>query len=200
MPGNPTLFYHETVPALTCVATAVGITMAGFIAGQTASVSYQTTPALLEAPAPVLVKQWKKLFDIGFKVAIPSYAICTAIFSWLASQEPRSSPAFKFYVAAALLIPSNIPFTRIFVLPINNKLFEKDRSLASVSLTDAAAEAGVSKEETVHALVDKWATVNLGRVLITTTGALCAAYAAISKIDVRALSSVALSGGADRLG
>ncbi|KAL9079854.1 MAG: hypothetical protein Q9157_001310 [Trypethelium eluteriae] len=154
----------------------------------------------MEAPAPLLARQWKKLYDIGFSIGPAAYLISSSTFGWLASREPTSSSAFKLYVTAAILIPSSIPYTILLIQPTNDKLEQKVKSFANTSLTDAAVEAGVSKEETTHALVDKWATLNIGRAVISVTGTLCAAYAALSKIDVRGFSSVGLGSGANRLG
>jgi len=85
--------------------------------------------------------------------------------------------------------------------PYNNKLLEKANSLASASLEDTAAEAGVAKEETVHYLVDTWATLNLGRVVITAVAAVTAAWATLSPVEVIefSLSNVGLSSGANRM-
>lgn len=43
-----------------------------------------TCPALLDAPAPLLVKQWQKVFDTGKVVAPPLSIISAAIFGTLA--------------------------------------------------------------------------------------------------------------------
>jgi hypothetical protein len=68
--------------------------------------------------------------------------------------------------------------------PYNRKLLEKADSLASTSLEDAAAEAGVAKEETVHSLVDTWATLNLVRGLFAGVAAIGAAWAALSPAEL----------------
>ena len=178
----------------------------------------------MDAPAPLLAKQWKKLYDIGFKVGPATYLLNSVTFGWLASRgasattaesspavglgyanhesgaESTSSSAFKLYVTAAILLPSSILYTLLIIKPVNDKLEERVRSLASASLTDATVESGVSREETTHALVDKWATLNLGRAIIAVTGALCATYAALSKIDVRGITAIGLGKGADRMG
>ncbi|KAI9664043.1 MAG: hypothetical protein M1821_007534 [Bathelium mastoideum] len=223
MSRQPNLFYHETVPVAARVATAVGLTMAGFIAGQSACTSYQAIPAIMEAPAPLLARQWKKLYDIGFRIGPTAYIGNSVIIGWLASRgkyaaakqwqlilpdmangshdaEPISSSAFKLYVTTALLMASAIPYSIIFIKPLNEKLKQRVTSLTHASLTDAGVESGMSKEETTHALVDKWATLNFGRAVISTTGALCAIYAALSKIDVREFSAIGLGSGANRLG
>jgi hypothetical protein len=80
--------------------------------------------------------------------------------------EPSSSQTFKFYTAAAVLIPSIIPYTLGLMVQTNNKLLGKADSLATTEITDKAAEAGATQEETVHALIDMWATLNLGQAII----------------------------------
>ena len=83
----------------------------------------------------------------------------------------------------------------------NDKLHSRASSLATTSLTDAAAEAGVAEEETAHALVDKWATLNLGRSLLPLIGALCAAWATVAdSYEVLGLADVVFKSGANRMG
>ena len=114
--------------------------------------------------------------------------------------EPSSSRTFKFYTAAAVLIPSIIPYTLGLMGPTNNKLSGKADSLATTEITDKTAEAGVTQEETVHALIDRWATLNLGRAIITGIGSLCALWATLDKIDVVRFRDVGLTSGANRMG
>ncbi|KAF1352986.1 hypothetical protein EJ07DRAFT_182890 [Lizonia empirigonia] len=54
-------------------------------------------------------------------------------------QDPSSLP-FKLNVAAAVLFPSIIPFTLVFIVPTNNKLEAKMRDLAATSLEDLQCE------------------------------------------------------------
>lgn len=84
--------------------------------------------------------------------------------------------------------------------PTNEKLLEKERSLAATSLEDKAVEAGIAKSETTHALLDKWATLNLARALIVGVGAICTAWAAVDKKEFAGFKSFAFHTGADRLG
>lgn len=92
-----------------------------------------------------------------------------------------------------------MPYTFLLGEPVNKKLEEKERNLASASLTDASAEAGISKEETVHSLVDKWATINLGRVAVATVSAVLATWAAVARTEV--VPAVArFATGANRMG
>jgi len=86
------------------------------------------------------------------------------------------------------------------MIPTNNKLLGKADSLATTEITDKAAEAGVTQEETVHALVDKWATLNLGQAIITGIGSLCALWATLDKINVVRFQDVGLASGATEWG
>ena len=52
--------------------------------GSTGSISWQSVPALMDAPAPLLARQWKKIFDQGKVVAPPMALISSAIFGYLA--------------------------------------------------------------------------------------------------------------------
>lgn len=85
----------------------------------------------------------------------------------------------RLYIAAASLAAISVPYSLLALEPINKKLEEKAENLGKASITDAAAETGVTREETVHFLVDRWATVNLGRSLITGLAAVCATVAAV---------------------
>ncbi|KAF2463248.1 uncharacterized protein BDR25DRAFT_307855 [Lindgomyces ingoldianus] len=192
--------FNERVPSGILIAQAVGITTSVFLAGQNAAFSYATVPALLEAPAPLAARQWKKVFDLGKKVG-PILAVAGTIATgYLASQQDTSSLPFKLNLAATIIFPSIIPYTLAFMKPTNNKLLSKADSLASTELSNKAAEAGVTQSETVHALLDKWATLNLARALITCVGALCAVWAAIDKREAVGFSKAALKTGANRMG
>lgn len=91
----------------------------------------------------------------------------------------ESSPtALSLNIASTLLLPSIVPFTIFFIVPTNNKLFAKRDELAASSLEDKAVEKNVVGGETVHALIDKWATLNLARAMLVGAGAICAIVAA----------------------
>lgn len=92
-----------------------------------------------------------------------------------------------------------MPYTLFFMSSVNNKLHERASSLANASLTDTAAESGVAEAETTHALVDKWATLNLGRSLLPLMGTIAAAWAVVDKYEVLGLGATFRTG-ADRMG
>jgi hypothetical protein len=117
-------------------------------------------------------------------------------------QEPSSSTsAFKLYTTSAVLLPAALPYTILLLKPLNIKLLQKSDSLASAAIADTAAEAGVAQEETVHSLVDKWATLHLGRALLAATGAITATWATLSAVDVVGISlnDIGLGTGANRI-
>jgi hypothetical protein len=98
-----------------------------------------------------------------------------------------------------VLLPSIVPFTFAFIQPVNNKLIEKKNAMASASLDDKAVEAGVAEGETTHALIDKWATLNLARTVFLVAGALCASLAAVDKREVVGFNSIGLGNSANRM-
>lgn len=113
--------------------------------------------------------------------------------------EDTNSTAFKLNLAATILVPSIVPFTFAFIVPVNNKLIEKMNSLSSASLEDKAVEANVAEGETTHALLDKWATLNLARAALIAGGAICAALAASDKREIVGFKEVGLASGANRM-
>lgn len=102
----------------------------------------------------------------------------------------------RLYIAAAALAAVSVPYSLLALEPINKKLEEKASLLAKASITDAGAEAGITREETVHYLVDQWATMNLGRSIITGLAAVCATLAAVGHMEV----GFSVSSGANRMG
>jgi len=83
-----------------------------------------------------------------------------------------------------MLLPSVIPYTILLMGPLNAKLVAKAESMSKTSITDTAAEIGVTKDETVHALVDKWATLNLFRAIITGIAAMSATWGSLRSVEV----------------
>ncbi|KAB2576869.1 putative peptidase s9 s15 protein [Lasiodiplodia theobromae] len=180
----PVPAFLEPVPVSIRLAQAVGITASAFMCGQSAAASFLLTPSLLEAPAPLLARQWLKARNIYMKINLPSVAGSVALFGWLASRELPDSMPRQLYTAAALLYFAKIPYSFLFLHPTDMALQAKAASFATTSTVDTAAEVGLAKEETTHALADKWATINLGRAILGFTGAACAVWATLGRVDV----------------
>lgn len=113
--------------------------------------------------------------------------------------EGPKSNIFKYYVGSATLIASLAPYLVLVMNPINEKLMTAATKYESASLADDV-EAGVAQEETVHQLVDRWATFNLGRAIITGASAVCAAMAVVRPLEVVEYAAMKLASGAERLG
>ncbi|KAL1296962.1 hypothetical protein AAFC00_004562 [Neodothiora populina] len=177
------------------IAQVVGLTSSAYLAGAIGGISLFSCPALLQAPAPLLAKQWQTVFDKGKFLAPPLSVVSAAIFGGLAYRAPKESPSILLYTAAALLVPSIIPYTVFAMGTVNKKLSDK-----ASSLTDAAAESGIAQEETAHALVDKWATLNLIRSFLPLVATVCAAWASVDNYEILGLASLSLRSGANRMG
>lgn len=185
--------------------------------GANASLSFVAVPAVMQAPAPLAAKQWYTVLMRGGSFGIPlaiGSAIATAYvasqrmsLSWhrlpshtnTVSIDATNSLAFKLNFAATILLPSIVPFTFAFIKPVNDKLIEKMKSLSSASLEDKAVEDGVAEGETTHALIDKWATLNLARAVFLAVGALCTTLAAVDKREAIGFGDIGLSSGANRM-
>ena len=75
----------------------------------------------------------------------------------------------------------------LYMHSIAEKLKQKAIYLSSSNEGKDRGERGVRKEETVHYLVDRWATLNLGRVLLTSLSAVLATWAAVGRWQIREL-------------
>jgi len=105
-----------------------------------------------------------------------------------APTDPHGSLPFKLNLAATVLVPAIVPFTLAFILPTNHKLIAKKDEFASLSQKSTRAKAGmpggwedidVEGGETVHALIDRWAMLNLARAVLVAGGAFCTVLAAL---------------------
>ena len=67
------------------------------ITGKTFSASIATVPALLLAPAPVLSKQWKQMFDSDKALAPGVVVFSSSIFGYLAYNGIKPPLLHPFY-------------------------------------------------------------------------------------------------------
>jgi hypothetical protein len=79
------------------IAQVVGLTTASFAAGSIASFSLFVTPALLQAPAPILVKQWQTCFDKGATALPPLTVVGAVIFGALAYLGQSLTPSYSVH-------------------------------------------------------------------------------------------------------
>jgi hypothetical protein len=112
----------------------------------------------------------------------PDSPICPTLFQTStkisSTEDPKSTP-FRLNALATLLLPSIVPFTLLTMTPTNNKLLSKKDELATASLSNKNVEAFAAEGETVHELMDKWASLNMARAVLVAAGALCTVASAV---------------------
>lgn len=116
------------------------------------------------------------MFDSDKALAPVVVLFSGGVFGYLGFKESTSSS--RLYTASTTLLALTIPYSYLFLEPINKKLEAKAK------LVDTTAEHGIKKEETAHYTVDQWATVNLGRTALTGVAGLLAMWAALDKLQV----------------
>ena len=180
------------------IAQTVGITSAAFCAGMcfpvldhssltdhvggTLCISYYHVPSLLLAPYPLVAHQWRHSFDTG-KIAHPALALVSSVaFGYVAYQWQGTlrQPEAELYGVAIVLNLLMWPWTIIFTLPTNNKLFRKCEETEKIKATEEVSEDGVPKEETARELVSKWGKLNYVRGCMPLAAALLGTYISLA--------------------
>ena len=189
-------------PTAIRAAQTVGITSAGFVAGEppnpmghecqgplthitpggTLCISYLYIPSLLLAPNPLIVRQWKKSFDIG-KIAHPAIALVSAIaYGYLAYQmkgtlDQHKAELYGLCVLSDLMI---WPWTILVMMSTNKKLFRKHDEAMAVQGSEEVTEVGLPKGESAKELVDWWSTLNVVRGCFPLVAAALGVWATVS--------------------
>lgn len=94
--------------------------------------------------------------------------------------------------AATALLLLTIPYSLLLLEPVTEQLENKAGELDLNS-----SESGVEKQRTTHWLVDRWATINLGRAVMTGVAAVAGTWAALGGVSVGGIRVVS---GAGRVG
>ncbi|KAL2818050.1 hypothetical protein BJX63DRAFT_82693 [Aspergillus granulosus] len=137
------------------VAQAVGLTGAGWLAGNIACYSLVSIPALITSyhehnvPLPLIVKQWRDMYNTG-KAQNPPIAVLTAAaFAYLAwSVRESTTPlavlapknATALYSAAAALTVAIVPWTLAAMAGTNRKLLDRAGAKSWIPTEEAAEE------------------------------------------------------------
>ena len=82
------------------------------------------------------------------------------------------------YLSSAILNIGIIPYTMIFMKETNKKILSKAEEMKALTYKDDLVEAGLGNE-TAHALVDHWATLNLGRAAMVAVSVALATWTAL---------------------
>jgi hypothetical protein len=95
------------------------------------------------------------------------------LFGYLSYKDKSTK---KYFLTSSLLLLSQLPYSAIVLGPYNRRLSSKADSLAGTALDDVFAEANMSPGDTVHELVDRWATLYLGKALLVVAAGISAMY------------------------
>lgn len=100
-------------------------------------------------------------------------------------------------MAAALLSPAIIPFTLTIMAPNVKALIAKTDDNAALAEMKEVTE---QDQKNAHALVDRWALLNLGRAGLSAASAIVGLWATLGAVDVVGVESVSFLSGANRMG
>ncbi|KAL4803068.1 hypothetical protein BDV18DRAFT_49314 [Aspergillus unguis] len=158
-------------------AQAIGLTGAAYLAGNIAAYSFASIPALqtaqavYSAPASLLAKQWRDMYNAGKTQNPPIAALSAAAFAYLAyaihsgkgaaATHAVLAPkyAVELYAAAAALTAGIVPWT-LAVMRGTNK-----------ALQGVADEEGKSDDGEVKELLKRWSVLNAIRGALPLLGA-----------------------------
>lgn len=84
------------------------------------------------------------------------------------------------HLSSLTLLLATIPYSLLLLEPLNQQLEDKAATLGA----SEKEEVGIQREETTHWLVDRWATVNLGRAVMSTVSAAMAIWAGVEGIKM----------------
>lgn len=170
--------------ALQATNAAVLTTTAGLNLG----LSFFVVPRLLESPTPLMLRQWGRMFAVTSRFFPPAMMVpglaqaalaCYTVATTLGPQKGAVCNA-----VAALVALSVMPWTLGLLAPINDKLLRKideAQSLGAKEVEEREARVEVEEqEETAHALVDRWALLNLYRGGAVLVSGCLGLYAAVS--------------------
>jgi len=164
------------------IAQTVGITTVSALAGMTFSFSAFVVPRILESPSPLLLRQWNHTFRAGMSTIAPLASLSALLF-WCLAYKAKNAPnvmphRWKSYLVTGALAIGILPYTAGLMLPTNKKLLDKAKETSSLAVDDKLVEVGMGGE-TAHQLVDKWATLNLGRAILLGIAAVLGTWTAL---------------------
>lgn len=72
------------------------------------------------------------------------------------------------------------PYTIFGMMSTNRKLLKKHDEMKGLDVGEKATEVGLAKGESTKELVDRWATLNVGRGLLPLVGAVLGLWATLA--------------------
>jgi hypothetical protein len=135
-------------------------------------------PRLLEAPSPLMLRQWNNMYQRTSRF-FPPPVLSSAASYWFIAYTLRNVPfKSRLLVLAGAFCFTLGPWTKLVMTSINNKLFKKvedtrDMGIMAVAMTK-------EEEESAKYLVDQWGLYNLGRTVGIGLGSIIGMLALIS--------------------
>ncbi|KAI0403084.1 hypothetical protein F4802DRAFT_572999 [Xylaria palmicola] len=136
-----------------------------FLAGALMNIAILDVPVLLEVKAQTsdIVDHWCRIYEYGSRLyPFLSIAICLLYgFALLGGGKPQRY--WGTFLGAATITLAMVPYTWIFMMPTNNKLFQ----------AQALHRSGVmTSSEEIQALILTWQKLHFVRSLFPLVGAL----------------------------
>lgn len=126
-----------------------------------------TVPGLLAGPPDVMMRQWKRIYDVGKQILPPFSTVSGCVpFAYLAYAVPQHWIA---YAMAAILPLLAVPYTTLVMQPTYNQLLAKASIAEKLKAGKGGTEAGL---ESVPELIQTWAYMNYGRSLFSISAAI----------------------------
>ncbi|KAK4160955.1 hypothetical protein QBC43DRAFT_324573 [Cladorrhinum sp. PSN259] len=136
--------------------------LSGLASGISLSYSALLVPRLLEAPVPVMLKQWRSAYAQGKKL-VPLLSVFTSLGYWyLAAKSNKFSShsnSNKLFGTAGALTFGIVPYTLAWMWGVNKELTRREKEVSAMQAEELTAESERSSKQ----LVDWWGVLNLGR-------------------------------------
>lgn len=157
-----------TSTALRSTASLVGITSTLIISGFNISTSYLFVPHLYKLDKQASARIFDRLYHDGLKAVVPLAAAGILSFSYLSYTSPSPSPSYPpvggvlgtgwgkrhAFAAAAGLVVATLAWTRVVIMPVNERLISIAREVGAKDKVSAGD---------VEALLRRWWWMNYVR-------------------------------------
>lgn len=133
-------------------------------------------------PPSHLAHQWLYVYDRG-KFVLPSIAVASSLLhsyvAYAVRTQNNGRPLSSRYLAAATLVIMVLPYTVLFILPINNKLMAhakrddgigQDKGKEGVAIGVEEEARRKKQDDELPTLLEKWSQRNYGRALLPLLG------------------------------
>ena len=152
-----------------------------FKIGGTLCISYLYIPSLLLSPYPLIVRQWKRSFDIGKWAHQIVAGVSIAAYGYLAYEMKGTLDQHKaeLYGICALVNFFIWPWTILVTMPTNLKLFKKQEDCEAAGWDEKLKEDG-SKGESSQELIQHWGRLNVIRGSFPLLAAALGVWATVS--------------------